>query len=239
METRVSILGLDVDILTDEYFQEKVQEYLSNEYLNIIHFVSMDYIEHELSENVRMALSEADMVLPGEKSVLEAHHVDVLEAGGMIVDYHNAFHLVSKDILQEKKVYFVMRNKSEAKHFYTLMRERGFQFECVGIYAADGKVSQETLVNDINTVLPDVIIVSLEKEEQEKWIHENRQKLNAKLCLCIGSIMSIIRRQSPVIPKFFKVLHLEGLYKWFLKLPNSRTIRKRMFKKRMAKMTKE
>ncbi len=234
METRIRIMGLEVDVLPEETLQSQLQEYLSNDYLNIVHIVSMDYVEEEPSEEVRMAFAEADLILPGEKAILNAHHADVLETGGMVVDYRKIYNTLCKMGLKDKKVYYVMRNKNEAKSFYGLIRSCHLGDTCVGIFVEDGSMTEETLLNDINTKLPDLIFLALDKEKQEKWIHENRQKINAKLCLCVGGILPLVCRENPHIPRMFRALHIEGVYKSVRKIPNSHSLRTRIFKRKMA-----
>lgn len=234
METRIRVMGLEIDVLPEETLQSQVNEYLSNDYLNIVHIVSVDYVEEELSDEVRKAHAEADLILPGEKAVLNAHHGDVLEAGGMVVDCHSILNVIRKAELEDKKVYYVMRNKNEAKGFYGLIQSCHLGLDCVGIYVEDGNMTEEALINDINTLLPDIVVVGLDKENQEKWILENRQKINAKLCVCIGGILPLIRGEILHVPKLFQLLHVDAAYKKVRKLPNSHSLRSRIFKQKMA-----
>ena len=234
MGTRVHVMGLEVDVLTEETLQAQLTEYLTNDYLNIVHLVSMDYVEEESSDDVRQALAEADLVLPGENAILNGHHVGVLEAGGMVVNYRNVFSVLESIRLDGKKSYFVMRNRNEAKRFYGLIRRMHMGDTCVGIYALDGKATDEMVINDLNTQVPDLVFLALDKETQEQWIHENRQKMNAKLCICVGGVLPLIQRENPHIPNVLKILHLDGVYRKLLRIPNSYSIRTRIFKKKMA-----
>ena len=101
------------------------------------------------------------MVLPGEKAILSAHHVDVLQTGGMIVDYHGVLDLLESPHLYGKSIYLVLRNAKEAKVFYQVWKDHFPQEQIAGIYVADGKVTEEALINDINTKLPDVVFLSM------------------------------------------------------------------------------
>ena len=235
METRVRVMGLEIDVLPEETLQSQLNEYLTNDYLNIVHIVSVDYAEEEPSDEVRMAHAEADLILPGEKAVLNAHHGDVLEAGGMVVDCHSILNVIRNTPVAGKKVYYVMRNKNEAKGFYGLIQGSQLGVDCVGIHVEEGNITEEALINDINTLLPDIVVVGLEKETQEKWILENRQKINAKLCVCIGGILPLIRGEISHVPKLFQLLHAGEVYKKIRKIPNSHSLRSRIFKQKMAK----
>lgn len=77
MGTRIKIMDMELDILTESTFRKEVESYLSNDYLNVMHLVSLDYIDmYDENELVQEILQEADMVLPGEKAILSSSHVD-------------------------------------------------------------------------------------------------------------------------------------------------------------------
>lgn len=235
MGTRIRIMNLEVDLLTEENLQETLADYLSNEYLNVVHLVSMEYANgNGNSEVVDTVLAEANLVLPGEKTILSTHHVNVLEAGEMVVCYKNFVKILGRIGLEGKKCYFVMRNKNEAKSFYRLFYTLNLDCECVGVYTADGNVTDETLINDINTQVPDLIFLSLDRVIQEQWIADHKAKLNSKLCICLGAVLPMIRRENPSIPKWIQILHINEWYKKFIGIPTSNFFRKRIFKKKMA-----
>ena len=88
MGTSLKIMDLELDLLTEETFCKKMAEYLSGDLFRVVHLVSLDYIDkYEEEPVVQEVLEEADLVLPGEKAILSLYHVDVLETGGMVVDY--------------------------------------------------------------------------------------------------------------------------------------------------------
>ena len=68
MGTRIKIMDLEVDILSEETLREEIAGYLSLDSLNMVHLVSLDYIDtYETNDLVQDTLREADMVLPGER----------------------------------------------------------------------------------------------------------------------------------------------------------------------------
>jgi len=236
MGTRVRIMDLEVDLLTKETFQTEMSAYLNDDYLNVVHMISLDYIDaFDKNEMVQQVLAQADMVLPGEKAILSAHHVDVLETGGMLVDYRSFFEAIESLNAGDKKFYLVLRNKKEAKEVYRYML-RHFSKDCVvGVYVSDGQMAEETLINDINTKLPDVIFLALDSTEQEEWLENHKGKINAKLCMVAGSILPLIMRDNVHVPTWIKKIHMAGVYRFFVKIPNAHFFRKRIFNRKMDK----
>lgn len=234
MGTRVNIMDLEVDLLAQETLQTEVQRYLESEYLNVIHMISLDYMDaYDQNELVKTALQQADLVLPGEKAILTRHHVDVLETGGMVVDYHGMRELVQ--LLRDKGTtfYLVLRNEKEAKIVYRYLTKHFEMEKIVGIYVADGDVTEEALINDINTKLPDVILLSMDSTSQEEWLENNRVKVNARLCFVVGSVMPLILRENVYVPDWMRRLHLAGVYQWFVRIPYSHSFRRRIFHRKM------
>lgn len=234
MGNSINVMGLEIDILSEETFQNDMNEYLSNDYLNIVHLISLDYMDaYEKDEQVREVLEEADMVLPGEKAILTSCHVDVLETGGMVVDYRTAWRLCGNGMMDGKSCYLVFRNKKEAKVVYRYLLTHCPRLEVVGLYTLDSGISGEYLVNDINTKVPDLVLMSLESTQGEQWLHDNKAKINAKLCIVMSSVMNMIIRENIHIPKVLKSLHLGKIYTMLARLPYSNMWRKRIFRKKM------
>lgn len=234
MGTRIKIMDLELDILTEETFYEEVKNYLSNDYLNVIHLISLDYIDtYDENELVQETLNEADMVLPGEKAILSSYHVDVLETGGMVVDYRTAGRVVKEVIAEQKKCYLILRNRKEAKVIYRYLLTHFPNLEISGLHIADGDASQEALINDINTKLPDLVLMSMESTQGEEWLHNNKSKINAKLCIVMSSVMNLIIRENIHVPKILKLLHLGKIYTFLARIPYSNTWRRRIFQKKM------
>lgn len=234
MATKVKIMELELDLMSEETFQSGMSEYLSNDSLNVVHLISLDYIElYDKNETVREALEDADLILPGEKAVLSTYHVDVLETGGMVVDYRSASRICSKEVFKGKKCYLILRNRKEAKIVLRYVASHYPETEVAGIYTADSSVTEEALINDINTHLPDVIIMSMNGTQGEEWIHRNRLKINAKLCVVLSSVMDMIIRENIHVPNVLKMLHMGKVYTFLARIPYSGMWRRRIFQKKM------
>lgn len=234
MDTRANIMDLEVDLLPRETLQVKVQQYLESEYPNVIHMISLDYIDaFDQDELVKNTLQQADLVLPGEKAILTRHHVDVLETGGIVVDYHGILELADPLRDSGNSFYLVLRNEKEAKIVYRYLIRHFEKEKIAGIYVADGDVTEETLINDINTKLPDVIVLSMDSTDQEKWLENNLAKVNARLCFVIGSVMPLILRENVYVPDWMQRLHLGGVFRWVMRIPYSHSFRRRIFHRKM------
>lgn len=88
----------------------------------------------------------------------------------MAVDYHAELELLSLANENNRTIYLVLRSEKEAKMVYRFLSEYIDRDQIVGIYVADGEVAEESLINDINMKLPDIVLLSMESTEQESGL---------------------------------------------------------------------
>ena len=90
MQASVKIMDIDVDMMSNDVFVRKMNEYLTDDHLDVIMFASTKMLNKAMEdEEYRALLEKADLFLPGEKALLATHHVDALEAGDMVVNYRS------------------------------------------------------------------------------------------------------------------------------------------------------
>lgn len=234
MGTSLKIMDLELDLLTEETFCERMTEYLSGDLFRVVHFVSLDYIDkYEEERVVQEVLEEADLVLPGEKAILSLYPVDVLETGGMVVDYRIAHRLISRELLNDKKCFLILRNKKEAKIVYRYLKKYYENMDIAGVYSMDTNVTEEALVNEINTKVPDLILMAMEDCKAEQFLKHKRHMINAKMGVVLSGIMDMILRENIHVPKGIKKMHLDKVYTRIARIPYSVRWRKRIFRKKM------
>lgn len=235
MGTKAKIMNLEIDLFTWETFEKEIRQYLNNDLMNVVHMISLDYIDtYEENDLVKEMLEEADMVLPGESSILTAHQVELLETYGMVTDYHCIRKLIDIGEMEGKSLYLIFRDKKESKAAYRYFNQHINRENIVGLYSFDGNMTEEALINDINTKVPDIIFLSMDSIEQEEWLQRNKNKLNAKLCLVAGSIMPVILKNNIFSPAWLEKIHLDNLYKKIMGIRYSNCFRRRVFKRKLS-----
>ncbi|MEN3014367.1 MAG: WecB/TagA/CpsF family glycosyltransferase [Endomicrobiia bacterium] len=73
---------------------------------------------------------------------------------------------------------------------------------------------EKKVIEDINKKKPDILLVGLPTELQEKWIYNNLNKLDCKVVIGVGGSFDVISGKLKRAPKFFRILGLE----WFFRL---------------------
>lgn len=86
----------------------------------------------------------------------------------------------------------------------------------------DGYFSQDDvpqIIEQINASGADILFVCLGAPKQEKWIYDNRDKLNVSLALGLGGSLDIYAGTAKYAPRIFIKLNLEWFYR-LLKQPS-------------------
>jgi len=236
MQASVKIMDIDVDMLTNDVFIKKINEYLSEEKLQVILFASTGLLDKAVAEEeYRKLIEMAELFLPGEEALLSAHHVDVLEAGDMVVSC-KSFGLVLEKLKKENRsIYIVSKSDRDVEILKGYCKRMQPELRIAGSSTYDGEMDDGAIVNEINNHIPDILLVDLETGVQEKWIMEHVSLLNAKICIAIGGVAGLILAQEKKTPIWVKKLRLEKIYH---KLVREQTVKKgfkaRIFRKKVV-----
>ncbi len=233
---KVRIMDLEIDVLDKEALRGKIKKYLSEDGLNVIHFVSSQMLEKYANRPERKeGLEWEDLLLPGEKAVLSQHHGDLLETAGMNVDYRSFISVMLESRKDAKSIFVLAKDEKEMlflNDLYTRITPIG---RVVGQEYVDGDFMPEAVVNEINTQTPDILALSLADESQEQWLSENKSKVNAKLCIVLGDVADQLKREYRGAPAFVRRMGMEAFYYAFRGgLTGINARKKRIFHKKMV-----
>lgn len=235
MQASVKIMDIDVDMLSNDVFIQKIDECLSDEKFQVIFFVSTEMLNRAVEEQeYREILENAELVLPGEEALLSSHHVEVLEAGDMVVSC-KSFGLMLENLQKEARtIYIVSKSEAELALLQGYCKRMQPELQIVGTCVYDVALEDAAVVNEINSHVPDFLLVDMESGIQEQWIQNHSSLLNAKLCVAIGGVAGLIMAQQKQIPGWVRKLHLGGIYHAiFREQKVKKGLRARVFRKKV------
>lgn len=217
MENRIDIFDIEIDTLTAKGTLKKIVQFMESETISTVELVTLELlVQGQENPEWKEMMREMDIVLPGEKDILEASQ----KAAGLPEGAANSEHLMKE---LEKKVFLKMflryLQKTQKKVFLLARQEeellflqeklqsyaKGFLFAGHAILPEDGE-RKESVINEINGVEPDCIISVLPYPEQEKFIYEAKALLNARVW--VGCSLSLLqeehkKRASGKLRRFF------------------------------------
>lgn len=237
MQASVKIMDIDVDMMSNDVFIRKMNEYLTDDHLDVIMFASTKMLNKAMEdEEYRAFLEKADLFLPGEKALLATHHADALEAGNMVVSYRSLGMMLENLIKEDRTLYIIADNQNAVEKLQHYCKKMQPELRVVGSYSCEMDMEDAAIVNEINSHTPDMILLNLPVGVQESWIIEHSSLLNAKLCIAIGGVAELILAMQRETPKWVKKLHLESLYhRIFREQAVKKDVRTRIFRKKVVK----
>lgn len=236
MQTSVKIMGIDVDMLSNDVFIQKINDYLTNEKLQVIFFASTEVLNRVVEkEEFRQLIEMAELFLPGEEALLSAHHGEVLEAGDMVVSCRSFGLALEKLKKEDRTIYIVSKSEMDVELLVSYCKTMQPELKIVGSCVCSEGMDDVAIVNEINSHAPDFLLVDLEIGRQEQWIMDHVSLLNARLCVAIGGVAGLIMSQQKETPEWIEKVHLGGLYQ---KVVQEQSVKKgwraRIFRKKVV-----
>lgn len=207
MYKREKLAGVRIDNCSLREALKKTEVYLKNVSVSVIEAINMDTIMIAgRDEMVRGCLAEADLVLPADKEILQEMGIATKQRIREIKEDEFFHELIKRLVRAKMRFYFLARTKDELECLEgNFMRNYGERIQIAGSYAVDECTGlHDAVVNEINSVAPDVICSVLPCPEQEHFLAMHRSMLNTNLWLGFGmghefadnnkSIFSILRK---------------------------------------------
>ncbi|MBO4375002.1 MAG: WecB/TagA/CpsF family glycosyltransferase [Lachnospiraceae bacterium] len=210
---KTELMGVRISDLTARECLSKATGYLKKGGLNVIYYVSRDMLlTAKDAPELKNLIDQADMVLPDSADILNA--CGILNRGREKEIERNLFFKGFLKVLErEKSRIFIVSDSSEkavALEGSLGLIQEGLKEE--GHYIAKDGEDPENIVNEINSVVPDVIFVNLASPEQEKFIIQ-KKKINAKVMVLVTPDMLNVREDGTIDNRGFLNLLTTRIFK--------------------------
>ncbi len=189
MYDKIEVLGLKLDYLSVDSEMERLLDFLHNERLDSIGIITMNtLLLAEKEESWRNYLENLDMTVIGEKEVLEAVGISSGQIYDEVADNEFAARMFWYMINHELRMFLLGESQEEVEGLKKYLLETYPGISIVGAAAdvAGIDMSVDSIINEINSLSPDVIISGLQGIRQDQFLMENRQKINSRIWLGLG-----------------------------------------------------
>jgi N-acetylglucosaminyldiphosphoundecaprenol N-acetyl-beta-D-mannosaminyltransferase len=222
MPARIELFGVEIDPLTMDQAVAQVLAWVADPAVRC-RFVVTPNVDHivmlQHHAGLRQAYQNAGMVLVDGAPVvwsskLLRRPVPERVAGSDLVP--KLFDAVPED--QPIKVYLLGAGPGVAERAAANMRRRWPAVEVVGTYCPPmgferDAAENEAILGRIAAANPDVLIVGLGAPKQELWVHQHRQRLAAKVALCVGATIDFLAGERQRAPAWMRDSGLEWMYR--------------------------
>jgi UDP-N-acetyl-D-mannosaminuronic acid transferase (WecB/TagA/CpsF family) len=216
MKERVQLLDIAVDIVSTKDASDLTIQFLEDEKSHVVYFINSQTLfmlkkEKEWKELVE----ESELILPATASVdasidqvlghkrdsfFRESYIDILLDYAIEMGYEMV--IVAED---ENKFISIQENIHEKRPLLTLS----------GIYMTEQEESLDHIVNEINSVAPEILLIALEEEKQLTLLKDFRNQMNAGIMLFTGDTMYNQAVLESEVPESIQKLRIDNLYKWF------------------------
>jgi N-acetylglucosaminyldiphosphoundecaprenol N-acetyl-beta-D-mannosaminyltransferase len=214
------VLGVGVDPITVAELHAEIARLLRSGRLGLVlnvnaHCLNLCYRDRAL----RDSLNGADVVFCDGVGVMLAARI----LGGRIparITYAAwIWQLADFAAAEGFSLYFLGARPGVAQEAARRLRERYPGLRIVGVRHgyfdhSAGSAENEAVLEEINAAAPDILLVGLGMPLQERWLTENRQRLDAGVALSCGAVFDYTSRRVSRGPR----LLTEGGFEWLARL---------------------
>ena len=167
-------------------------------------------------QTFREQLDKADMLIPDGTAIL---------ISSKILGHRLAERVAGVDVMQEmlrianrreKKVFFLGGSEEVSAKVAENIVKQFPEIVVAGAHSGFFSKEQETeIIKRINETAADFLFVAMGSPKQEKWLFENRGRINAKVCIGVGGSFDIIAGIKKRSPDILIKLKMEYAYRMF------------------------
>ena len=208
MNEKINILDVKIDDYTAKEAMKKTVSYMKTEPINIVEMVTVDTLMRaQQDEELQESMKSLDMILAGEKEILEAAEV---------TDYRHLQEVETKTFLKmffrflhknHCRIFVLVETDEEVEELYEFLSDAYSGIQIAGM----AKVSEEDraddlVVNAVNGDEVDCVLAALSAPVQEKFAARNKSLLNARVWLGVGKTIRPISRTGGNRNRFMQFL---------------------------------
>lgn len=196
MVRKINVMGLELDNYSIRESLNIIDNFLKDAALSYVQMVSMELLMmSESDENVKTALEQSDLTIIGDKAILEAADVSRMQRINETENSNFFVELLKRLHRGNHSVYILGDTQSDIDKLREFLSENFEHLHVVGDAIVDDDSSAyEKIVNDINIVLPDVVLSIISSPEQEAFLCAHGKHICAKLWYGAGSQKPVSRK---------------------------------------------
>lgn len=183
----ISVLGIKMNDMSLREALREVDEYLESFRLNTICFLNTELLMKSKDDlSLRNAIQSMDMIVAGSAEILTAGGITAHSRRKEVEGNFFLRELIRRLAYEKRKVFIMGKSQEELVHMREVFLKVENKLTFFGSFALDGpEISTDAIINEINSVVPDVIISMIPSPDQELIMAENSSMVNAKFWLAI------------------------------------------------------
>lgn len=217
MIKKINIVGIEIDNYNVREMLSKTDRIMSENGFVTVEEIDMATLKYAGGdEAVKEALESIDYTVIADKGILDAASENSVQRKHE-VENHAFFFEIFKRMERNHKTVFIIGQSHDSVEATGKFLEQEFQrLDIVGIYAAENALeTSEKIINEINSISPNMVLSVLPSPAQELFIKNNRDKLSTNFWYGIGN-KKLVTKRTGIIQTVKKKLDVRTLSKKIL-----------------------
>ncbi|MEH2943871.1 WecB/TagA/CpsF family glycosyltransferase [Lachnospiraceae bacterium KK002] len=188
MIKKIEILGMELDNYTVRESMGQIEGFLTNTIMNTVGTISMDIlVKAQEDSRLKKCIENLDLAIISDKEILKAAGVTAEQRIQETVDNEFQKEFMKRADRNRRSVYLLGDTAESLEILQEFLEDNYDRIHITGVYAlADCTGDYDTVVNEINIAEPDIVLSVVPAPEQEYFLEDNREKLNAKIWYGLG-----------------------------------------------------
>jgi N-acetylglucosaminyldiphosphoundecaprenol N-acetyl-beta-D-mannosaminyltransferase len=220
---KFSLFGIDIDALTMPQAVARVRQWTAAPFTKC-HYVVTPNVDHTVllqeHEGLRAAYQYADLILADGHPLVWASRL----VGKPLPERVPGSDLVPQTFTaanneqQALRVYLLGAAPGVADRAAANMAQQWPYLQTVGTYSPPlgfekNPVECEQILERIAAAQPDLLVVGLGAPKQECWVHAHRERIQAKVALCVGATIDFLAGEKKRAPRWMQRCGVEWLHR--------------------------
>ena len=200
MDTKINVLGIEVNNCTAKEAMESIAGYLQEEPMSLVEVVTADSVMRmSQNETVRENLEQMDLIMPGDKAILEA--VEVSDKKKLQeADQHTFIKLLLSYLHRNNtRVFLLADTEADMDELRSRLENRYKSIEVVGaaLVTEQQNDTYDMIINQVNGAEAQCIIANVSSENQEAFVCKCKKVLNVRLWIGISrTAVSLVDKEN-------------------------------------------
>lgn len=209
MNKKINVLGVELDNYTVRESMLKVDSYLNNTVLNTMQIISMEMLVLcDDYPKMKDCIEKLDLSIIGDREILSATNIESSSRHKEVADNIFMGEFVKRLIKNNRIVYVIGDSQEKIECFKNYIKSKNMLMNIMGESVVDINMSDtDEIVNNINSICPDVIISLLPSPQQEKFIIENKSRLLARILIGMGSNYKASEENGKIFDKISQLIN--------------------------------
>lgn len=210
MVKKLNVMGIALDYYPMRESLLLIEKFFKDSAMNIVRLVNMEQMVMAGSDDaVREALENTELPVIADRAIFEAAGVEVPVRLGETshTDFFTEF--MRRIYRANRSVYLIGDSRDSLDAFQNYLKEEYKHLNVIGAtVVGENDVEMEKVVNDINIVLPDVVMSILPSPQQDYFLNRHFRQIYAKVWLGLSDDRRIAKK-SGKIRRFWRE-HIES-----------------------------